>query len=179
MPPDSVLAWFGSGYGIVFVAVVSVLANFAVSWLGELIKGRTSQKIETHKLNLRRAELLFEREVEAAKDFIAVRESSLPSYRPGMDSYDADESIAMSLNGIETNLQKFKIKHGVVIAKEIRIILDETIGIAQEHGYEEALHEHSDPKHPYEPSSEAINGAGRLRNNLQKIEDKLLEKISH
>lgn len=176
-PPDNLLSWFSSGYGVIFVAIISVSSNLLVTWLIEKVRGDNSKALETHKLNLKRVELLFNRKVSAATDFLLLVENILPSYRPGMDSYDAAELVALSLESAEADLRNFNLKHGVVITSEARDLLQDTISQVDEGKFDIILQELSENSPDVEPPQEAIDVAGLLIKNISIIEKLLIEDV--
>jgi hypothetical protein len=169
--------WLGTGYGVVAIAILSGLI---APWLMELIRGRFSKGLETHKLNLRRAELLFEREVLAGSDFIALRVKIQPRYMPGNVESDscAIIEVAESLEPVEVLLRDFKIKHGIVLDDEIRSKLDESI-LDAEIGKFDAIQQRQrlGDESLLHVSDKTIDRAATLLENLAEIEQALILRI--
>jgi hypothetical protein len=175
--PDAVQTWLGTGYGVVAIAIVSGLI---APWLMELIRGRFSKGLETHKLNLRRTELLFEREVLAGSDFITIRDKIRPRFTPGNVESDscAIIEVAENLEPIEVLLRDFKIKHGIVLDDEIRCKLDESILIAEVGKFDAILkRQRLAESELLVISDKTIDGAAELLSNLLGIEQTLILRV--
>ena len=172
--PDMVQSWLGTGYGVVVVAILTALV---APWIMEWIKGSFSKKLETHKLNLKRAEMLFEREILAANEFIALHEKLKPTFLPGMDSYDAVVGFAGRLDSAESRLRKFKVQHGAILEQKVRVLLDEAINLADEHKFDEIFHSQSPDPQYFEPQKETLNAAGDVLKKIAQIEQALIIKI--
>jgi hypothetical protein len=174
MKPDAVQAWLGTGYGVVAIAVLSGLI---APWLMELVKGRFSKSLETHKLNLKRAELLFEKEVVAAKAFLILNGSIKEIVTPGLDGEGAIEAIAASFPSISKDLSKFKLQHSFVLAIEMRELLNNTISTVNSYADEMAVQAQNSVPWEVEPSAEAIKYVDNLLANLRQIEMAMLSAI--
>lgn len=170
-PPDALLGWFMSGYGFVFVAIVSFFTSLIASWVIELAKTTFAKNVENHKFNLRRAELFFEREIEAASQFVSLREKLNPVFTPNNDSfYDACVDIAGRFSLVEEHLKAYLMKHRVVLPHLIRTRLDQLSWMAGERKFEQVDMED-------DPSSASIELASEIFTSLLEIEETLINDL--
>ena len=87
----------------------------------ERLKAELGQAAETHKLRLKKQELLFDREVAAAKAFIQLKRRLLPKRsHDDYDIYDAAEELGQSLHSVTSALRGFLDEYGAVLPKTIR-----------------------------------------------------------
>jgi hypothetical protein len=98
-------------------AIVLGLSN----WIGKIfadryfekIKHEIQQEIESYKTKLRKSEFLFQREFDAASQFIALRRSLMPRYSfPEMEWDDACKRFARNFAKAETELERYMATHG-------------------------------------------------------------------
>ena len=173
--PDAMQTWLGTGYGVVAIAVLSGLI---APWLMELVRGRFSKGLETHKLNLKRAELLFEREVLAGSDFISLRDKIQPRYMPDMGDSCVIIEVAENLESVESLLREFKIKHGIVLDSNVRQMLDESISTAEVYKFDAILQRNRLAEESLlHVSDNTIDKAATLLENTLKIEQALVLRI--
>lgn len=138
---SSVIALLGGG-GVVLVAICGFLSKFvadrtieghkaALNVELERVKSDLAKESEAHKLKLRKAELLFERELQAASEFTALYHRIRPDYsRPDMEWEDACDAVAARFPSIEKDLEAFLVKHGAVLTATIREKLREAVAAA-------------------------------------------------
>jgi hypothetical protein len=137
----------------------------------ERLKGELNTSLETHKGRLRRQELLFAKEVEAASAFFLVRQNIRPDYNhPDKDWHEAMEEVAGNLANIEEQLQKFLTAFGPVLSDEVRKQLDECISLASGNKF-------YDVQGGFTPAVE--DAAGQLLDKLEAIEKKMIEELRH
>lgn len=87
----------------------------------ETHKAALAKETEAHKLTLKRQELLFARELEAADAFMAVWRKIWPqSSRPNMDWHEACEDVALRLGTVEKLLEDYLERHSVAIGTSVR-----------------------------------------------------------
>lgn len=135
----------------------------------ESLRSRLTQDTESYKIKLKKSEFLFQKEFEAASEFVALKRSFLPTYsHPNMDWYDACDQIAHDLHKIETALSAYLSKHGAVLKSEVKELLSLSIGIAAENGFE--ITDQDVPSH-------VNKAADELYNNLEKAEESLLQQV--
>ena len=161
-------------------AVLAFFANFFVNRVIERQKASLNQELErlkadlsketeTYKLRLKKQELIFNKELDAANDFMKLHREIRPSYSfPHMEWDDACEDVAQRLNKIETALESFLVRHGAVIKTSTRKLLSECHSLASNYKFANIEDQSLD---------KAKTKAGELLETLSKIEDELIEAI--
>ncbi|MEA3404506.1 MAG: hypothetical protein U9R28_02065 [Pseudomonadota bacterium] len=135
----------------------------------ESLRSRLTQDTESYKIKLKKSEFLFQKEFEAASEFVALKRSFLPTYsHPDMDWYEACDQMAHDLHKIEMTLGAYLSKHGAVLKSEVKELLSLSIGIAGENGFEI-----TDPDVP----SHVNKAVDELYKNLEKAEESLLQQV--
>jgi hypothetical protein len=135
----------------------------------ESLRNRLTQDTESYKIKLKKSEFLFQKEFEAASEFVALKQSFLPTYnQPNMDWYDACDEIAQDFYKIEMALNSYLSKHGAVLKSEVKDLLSLSISIAGENKFEIA--------NPDVPEN-ANKAADELYENLREVEKSLLEQV--
>jgi hypothetical protein len=136
----------------------------------EDLKSRYLRDTEKYKTSLKKSEFIFEKEYQAASEFVALMRSIRPTFaHPEMDWYEACDQIAMSFNEHETTLERFLAKHGAVLSEATRGLLSLCISLA------------ADGKFQVEP--EIIIGphvnqmAHNFYTHLEEIEQALLDIV--
>ena len=87
----------------------------------ERVKSELSQETESHKLALKKEELLFNKALDAMSDLSTLRRKIEPGYsHPDMDHMEAMEGVAASLGNTERSLWTYFTKHGHVLPENIR-----------------------------------------------------------
>jgi hypothetical protein len=166
---NSFLLWLGGG-GVVIAAVCAFISKTvadysieshknALSTELERIKGELAMEGETHKLALRKKELLFDRQMQVASAFIHTSHKLRPEYRfPDMDYYDASVEVAQRLGEVEAELTRFQLAHGAAITSDARVLLSAAITRAAHNKFE---------GDEIEPSEQAIKAGDELLKKLQ------------
>jgi hypothetical protein len=169
------------GGGAAATAVLAFFANFfvnreierqkaALNNELERLKAELSKEAETYKLSLKKQELIFNKELDAASDFMKLHRQIRPTYsHPDMDWDDACADVAHRLGKIETDLESFLVNHGAVITTSAREMLAECILLASHYkfgGIEEG-----------QLFDEAKNKADELLDKLREIEKQLIAAI--
>ncbi|EPQ8526761.1 hypothetical protein [Vibrio vulnificus] len=135
----------------------------------ESLRNRLTQDTESYKVKLKKSEFIFEKEYEAASEFVSLKRSFLPTYsHPNMDWYEACDQIAHNFHKIETALGSYLSKHGAVLNKRTKDLLSYSIGIAGESKF--------DITSPDVPT-EANTAADNLFKNLDEAEECLLNQV--
>jgi Tfp pilus assembly protein FimV len=128
---QTVLLLFGGG-GVVLVAVCGFFAKFIADRTIERRKAELSQETErlkaelaieteTHRLKLKKMEILTNKEIEAAGEFISLHRNIRPSYSyPDMDWAEALEEVATEFGKIERLLGDLLVSYGAVIETTAR-----------------------------------------------------------
>src|SRR5579862_3214343 len=102
----------------------------------ERLKAELGKDAETHRWKLRKNEILFQKEFEAASDFFELHRQLEPSYRhPDMDWYEAAKDIVESFSDSEEKLIKFVAKYGPVLSANNRLAVDECERLASHHKF--------------------------------------------
>ena len=135
----------------------------------ESLRNRLTQDTESYKIKLKKSEFLFQKEYEAASEFVALKRSFLPTYsHPDMDWYEACDEIAHDFHKIETAIGAYLSKHGAVLKPEVKELLSHSIGVAGENKFEI-----TSPEVPIN----ANKAADELYGKLEKAEESLLEQV--
>lgn len=174
------LGWFGGG-AVITIAVAGVLSKYIAdrsiekhkALLGqetERLKGELAKETETHKLALKKQELLYQKELDAASAFIALHRRIEPKYaHPDMDWDEALDDVVDSFTDTEIKLRKYISEYGAALSPENRRQVDECMSCASVHQY--AKHE----------GERAVKAAKEAANDLLKqmkdIEQRFLSEI--
>lgn len=135
----------------------------------ESLRNRLTQDTESYKIKLKKSEFLFQKEFEAASEFVALKQSFLPTYnQPYMDWYDACNEIAHDFHKIEMALDSYLSKHGAVLKSEVKDLLSLSISIAGENKFEITS---------ADVPENANKAANDLYENLRETEKSLLEQV--
>jgi hypothetical protein len=154
-------------------AIVLGLSN----WFGriladryvEQLKHEIQQEIESYKTKLRKSEFLFQKEFEAASQFLSMRRRLLPRYRfPEMDWDDACEDFASDFEKVEKELEGFMAMHGAALTRKA---LDR-LSNALEHTASGKFEVSGDSV-----SAKGVVIAGKVMDELQAVEKELHEAV--
>jgi hypothetical protein len=101
-------------------AIVLGLSNWIGRILGdryvEKVKHELEEEIESYKTQLRKSEFLFQKEFEAASQFLSLRRRLWPRYRfPEMDWHEACEDFASNFENVEKELEGYMATHGAAL----------------------------------------------------------------
>ena len=97
----------------------------------EDLKSQYLRDTEKYKTSLKKSEFIFEKEYQAALEFVALMRSIRPTFaHPDMDWYEACDQIALSFNEHETTLERFLAKHGAVLSEATLELLGRCISLA-------------------------------------------------
>lgn len=180
------LFWKGlvilGGFGVVVGGIAAFVTKFfadrfiekhkaALGQETERLKNDLAKETETHKWKLKKKELLFAKEMEAASAFTALHRWLEPRYRhPEMDWDEALEDVVESFTGSERRIRKFIAEHGAVIGKANRKDLDECLSIAATNQYAPAGAGGPD-------MVEAKKEADKFLTSLEKIEERFISEL--
>lgn len=162
---------------IVAAGVTSAIVAWALKLVGstlakglvEKFKSDLQRELESYKTKLKKSEFIFQKEYEAASEFMAMKIGFYPSQRYAeMDWTDACEEIAGNLERIEQQLRAFISKHGAIMGKDTLEALIHAEGIAAANKF---------GGRDLEPSREAVGAADELWNKLVEIETKLRDVV--
>lgn len=134
------------------VAIVFSLSNFfGKLWANKLMAKETAQHsrdleslrsqllkdTESYKIKLKKSELIFEKEFEAASEFVSLIRGFTPTFgHPHMEWYEACDEIAYDFEKIEPRLDGFLSKHGAVLPEDVKDGISECIAMAGQEKFE-------------------------------------------
>ena len=154
-------------------AIVFGLSN----WIGriladryvEKLKHEIQQEIESYKTKLKKSEFLFQKEFEAASQFISLRRGLLPRYRfRDMEWEDACEDFAVKFALVEKELDRYMATHGAVLKQQP---LDRLAG---------AIAEAASGKFEVSQDNVSMQGlkiAGKVITELEEVEKELRDAV--
>jgi hypothetical protein len=135
------IALFG-GAGVIAAAVAAYVGKFladrslekhkaALGQETERLRAELGRDAETHKWELRKREILFQKEIEAASEFFELHRKLEPKFRhPDMDWNEAADDVIDGFSDAEDKLIKFIAKHGPVLSQKNRSALDQCKALA-------------------------------------------------
>lgn len=152
------------------LAAGTILIFSMSSWLGRAWANRLIKpRMEAQALKLRRGELLFDKQFEAASTLVALLRQFQPNFHhPSMSWQDACDEIACDFANIDTALGHYLARHGAVLPDGARALLGEAIGLTREHRFKI-----SGPEVP----ASANKAAAVLYDRLWKAEAEMLKLI--
>ena len=101
------------------------------------LRNKFTMDTESYKVQLKKSEFIFEKEYEAASQFVSLNKSFLPSYsHPGMDRYEVCDHLAHNSARIEGELAEYFAKHGAILSSEVKQLITYAEEIAGESQYE-------------------------------------------
>ncbi|MCX6858756.1 MAG: hypothetical protein NTX70_00810 [Verrucomicrobia bacterium] len=136
----------------------------------EAFKKQLVLETESHKVRLKKSELIFAREFDAASALVALVRDISPRYRyPTMDWHDACDDIAQEFGKIESQIGAYLRSHGAVLSQSVRDLLSSCMANAGENKFE---------VFDGEVSAEANSAADKLYTKLQEAEAALLAQVN-
>lgn len=133
------------------------------------LENRLTRETESYKIKLKKSEFIFQKEFEAASEFVAILRRFTPTCsRPQMDFYEACDVIAQDFYNVEVALGIFLSKHGAILQSEVKEAIFLCLAIAGENKLELSR--------PDVPDS-ANQAAGELYKKLQEVEQFLLRQV--
>ena len=158
------------GGGVLIVGSFTYwLGNLWASRLIQNEKKKLEQDLESYKVKLKKSEFLFQKEFEAASEFVEIKQGLLPTYlHPEMEWYDACDYVAQSIDEIEFKLRNYLSRHGAILKNETRHIVSVCIGIAGKNKFE--------IESP-ETNSTTNAAANDLYEKLEEIEKLLINEV--
>ncbi|MER9677028.1 hypothetical protein [Mesorhizobium sp. M0208] len=190
MPTSEVVVSFGSsvvallgGGGVVLVAICAFISQFitdrtieghkaTLNAELERLKNELAKESELHKLKLRKAEILFDRELEAVAEFGTLYRRITPRYsHPDMDWDDACADVASRFSTIEEQLENYLTKHAPVLSEALREKLRHCKTTASHNKFME----YEMPEDQATSTTKAE--AGRLLEELQNVESGLFALV--
>lgn len=136
----------------------------------EKFKQELQEAAERHKIRLKKSELIFAKEFEAASALVAMYRDISPKFvQPNMDYYDACDQVASRFEYIEEQLHEFVRTHGAVLTDGVKQLCYLCIGIAGENKFQTTG--------PEIPTS-ANAAADALISHLKQAEIEMLAQVS-
>jgi hypothetical protein len=136
----------------------------------ETFKKKLQEEAERHKIRLKKSELIFAREFEAASALVAMNRDISPKFlMPDMDYYDACDQVASDFEKIEGQLHSYVRTHGAVLPDGVKRLISLCMGIAGEHKFSV-----QGPDVPTSVNSEAA----LLLGHLKQAENEMLAQVS-
>ena len=164
-----VIASLGGGGAIVW-ALSKLFGNILVTRYVEGLKHELQQEFESYRTKLKKSEFLFQKEFEAASQFMSLRRDLEPRYRfPDMDWHDACGQFTSDFDKAEMELQKFVSIHGAALTQEVLDDLSFAI--------DEAARGRVGVDYNTENTEAAIAVADRILEKLEKVEEKLRNAV--
>jgi Asp-tRNA(Asn)/Glu-tRNA(Gln) amidotransferase C subunit len=165
------------GAGVVSAGVANYLADRSLekqkAALGretERLKGELAKDTETHKLKLKKQELLFAKELEAATKFFELNRRFGPKRRhPETDWHEVREDVINDFGRAEKALQEFVAEHGPVLSRQNRKDLESCIAMASASKFA-GVPGGDDMK-------EAKEAADKFLETLNKIEERFVREL--
>lgn len=170
--------------------LTSIVATFIVSlggggaivlglshWIGKMLadryveklKSEIQQEIESYKTKLRKSEFLFQKEFEAASEFMVLKQSLMPKYRfPDMEWHDACEDFAGKFAKVEKELERYMATHGAALNQEAVDRLSAAIQQASSGKFEVRQED---------VTKEGIEMAENVMNELEETEKELRQAV--
>lgn len=140
----------------------------------ERVKSELSRESESYRLKLRKAEILFDRELQAVSEFGVLYRHIWPKYsRPEMDWDDACDDVAQRFDAIEKQLEGYLTKHAPVLTVGVR----EKLRSCATHASHNKFAAYGEPEE--QTSAEAQSAAGRLLTELGEVEKELFDLVKN
>lgn len=160
----SVLGALGGG-AVIIGGFAHWLGNLWAKKLVQNEKAKLDTELESYKIKLKKSEFIFQKEFEAASEFVAYVQSIEPGYyMPDMIGDDCYERIAENLGPIETDLRKYLERHGAVLTDKAADNIKECICLAGK-----TKHEIIGPDIPESVSEVARDIYSKLKNAEQSL----------
>lgn len=135
----------------------------------ERLKNDLTRSVESYKVQLKKSEIIFQKELEAASAFLVILQSIKPEINSGdFDYLEACDEIAHSFGKIENSLKDFFAKFGSVLTNNERDIISSAISTA---GYGKC--EITGP----EISSNTNKNARDLYEKMLKFRNDLIDRV--
>ncbi|KAA0141021.1 hypothetical protein FYZ48_07040 [Gimesia chilikensis] len=136
----------------------------------ESLRNQFTQEIESYKNKLKKSEFIFERQFDAASEFVSLRLNiiSVPFTHPEMDWGEVCATIAQDFNKIEKQLDLYISKHGAVLGEDITNLIF-SAGAEAAMGKFEVSNDNENDR--------ALDAADKLCDHLAEAEKKLIELV--
>jgi transcription antitermination factor NusG len=164
----AIIAGLGGG-GAIVLGLSNWIGRLLAERYVEKLKHEIQQEMESYKTKLKKSEFLFQKEFEAASQFVALRRRFYPQYRfPEMEWDDACEDFASNFKGVEKALESYLAEHGAALSKKTLDQISHAIAEAGAGKFE---------VRGDTVSVEGVKTADRVLEVLEKVEDELREAV--
>ena len=164
-----IIASLGGG-GAIVLGMSNRLGNILATRYVERLKHEIQQELESYRTKLKKSEFLFQKEFEAASQFMSLRRDLEPRYRfPDMDWHDACRAFASAFDKVEKELEKFVAIHGAALKQEVLDDLSSAIAAAG-HGKTSVAYNTENPE-------AEVSAANRILEKLNAVEEKLRNAV--
>jgi hypothetical protein len=137
----------------------------------ERLKSEINNSLESYKIQLKKSEVFFQRELDAASLFSSIFHSIYPRFiTDGADSDEMYARIAQDFARIEKSLRDFLAKHGAVLMDA-----DRDAVVSQIHNL--AVGKNNVQSDGPEIDDHSIKLAGEIYKELRVLESKLIERV--
>ena len=103
----------------------------------EDFKRNLTLETESHKVRLKKSELIFAKEFDAASSLVSLIKEITPTYsHPQMDWHDACDQMAQSFGKMEGYFRNYIRTNGAVLSAEVKKLIAECEGIAGENNFD-------------------------------------------
>ena len=147
-----------------------------MQWLALIFKMFTDKRLEKLKGELRKSEFLFQKEFEAASQFIALSYRLRPrpphSEETPVEPY---EDFTEDFGRVQKELEQYREAHAAALPRETLDRLDAVIEKAREGTVAVELGRQQSPDG--RPSGHALKLAGEVARELKEIQDELWQAI--
>lgn len=135
----------------------------------ERLKAALTQEGDKLRLSLKKQELIFSKDLEAATAFLTIVDDIYPKYsNPDQEWDDACSEAADKFEANGERLEKFLLSHGPIIPKHLRIRIETCKGLAMSHKF--------DSSNEGEYKRSTLEAAGEFLESLIRIKDDLLDE---
>ena len=164
----AVISSLGGG-GVIILGLADRIGKVLAATYVEQVKHEIQQEIESYKTKLKKSEFLFQKEFEAASQFISLHHSFLPGYRfSEMIREDVCTDVAFRFGEIEEKLTQYRATHGAVLQQDALDHLSEAIDKAASGKFEVRRDD---------VSLEGIDLADEVMKELKEIEEELRKAV--
>jgi hypothetical protein len=106
----------------------------------EGLKNQLLMQSETHKLRLRKSEILFQKELDAVSAFSTLYRGLQPTYQyPDMDADDYSDHIAIKFESTEASLMSYPAEYDIVLEDAVIQLIERCINLCGIYKYEATM----------------------------------------
>jgi hypothetical protein len=172
--------WFGGG-----AAITIALAGYLSKLLAdrsierhkwqlnkemERLKGELAKETETHKLILKKKEILYQKQIEAASAYISMHRLVEPKYRyPDMEWDEALDDVVDSFSTTEGMIRAYISNYGAALSSKNRIQLDKCMLLASNNQYAKHEGDHA--------VKDAKSAAEEMLTLMKEIEERFIQEV--